>query len=197
MYKKEKNIIIPAKSANLTGTESGLKTGSSGSGADFKIGSIKADLKTNPAGESADVKTIRDCNSIPGGNAAIKAGDSISSLSGKLYLLILIGLSVAVLLLLAGFSLNFFKGDRDLNLNSLQENALAPADLIDAIKNNQMPSSLVMGYAGLLAIILVPAAGLIYIIGHFFYRKIYNLALAAAGVLFILILSAVIGLLKS
>ena len=197
MYKKEKNTIIPAKSANLTGTESDLKTRAAGSGADFKIGSIKADLKTNLAGESADVKTIRDCNSIPGSNAAIKVGDSNSALSGKLYLLILIGLSVAVLLLLAGFSLYFFNGDRDLNLNSLQENALVPADLIDTIKNNQMPASLVMGYAGLLAIILVPAIGLIYIIGHFFYRKTYSLALAAAGVLFILILSAVIGLLKS
>ena len=60
-----------------------------------------------------------------------------------------------------------------------------------------MPASLIISYTGLLAIILVPAAGLIYILGYFTYRKKYNLALTAAGVLFILILSAVIGLLRS
>jgi uncharacterized membrane protein len=111
--------------------------------------------------------------------------------------LILIGLSVAVLLLLAGFGLNFFNGSGSLSLESLQEHALKPDVLIDAIKNNQMPASLIISYTGLLVIILVPAAGLIYILGYFTHRKKYYLALTAAGVLFILILSAVIGLLKS
>jgi hypothetical protein len=40
-------------------------------------------------------------------------------------------------------------------------------------------------------------AGLIYIIWYYVYRKKNILALTAAGVLLILILSAVIGLLKS
>jgi hypothetical protein len=179
MYKKEKNIINPADAVNLTG-------------------STEADLKAGPAGDSADFKTTGNCSPLAtGGKSGIKTGGSYSALSGKLHLLILIGLSVAVLLLLAGFGLNFFNGARNLSLKSLQENTLSPTALIDAIENNQMPASLLAGYAGLIAMILVPAAGLIYILGYFTRRKKYNLALAAAGVLFILILSAVIGLLKS
>jgi hypothetical protein len=143
--------------------------------------STEVDLKTSSASASADYKT----------------GGSYSALSRKLYILILIGLCAAVILLLAGFGLNFFNGAWSLNLDSLQELALTPAGLIYLLKNNQMPASLIISYSGLLAIILVPAAGLIYILGYFMHRKKYNLALAAAGVLFILILSAVIGLLKS
>jgi hypothetical protein len=127
----------------------------------------------------------------------MKTGKKYSDLAEKLYLLILIGLCAAVLLLLAGFGLNFFSGARSLSLDSLQEHALTPAGLIYSLKNNQVPASLIISYAGLLAIILVPAAGLIYILGYFTLRKKYNLVLTAAGVLFILILSAVIGLLKS
>ena len=148
--------------------------------ADNLNGSIEGNLKAGSACASTDHKT----------------GGSYSALSRKLYLLILIGLCAAVLLLLTGFGLNFFNGTGSLSLGSLQEHALNPSDLIDAIKNNQMPASLIISYAGLLAIILVPAAGLIYILGYFTQRKKYNLALTAAGVLFILILSAVIGLLK-
>lgn len=130
-------------------------------------------------------------------NKISQTGSSRGALSGKLFLLILIGLCVAVILLLAGFVMNFFNGAGNLNLDNLQEHALNPDDIIFAIKNNQMPASMMVGYIGLLAIILVPAAGLIYIIGYFFYRKKYNLAMSAAGVLLILMLSAVIGLLKS
>jgi hypothetical protein len=129
--------------------------------------------------------------------ADIKTGPSYSVLSHKLYLLILIGLCAAVLLLLAGFGLGFFNSARDLSLGNLQEQAFSPDSLTDALKNNLIPASQLISYAGLLAIILVPAAGLIYIIGYFTYRKNNILALTAAGVLFILILSAVIGLLKS
>jgi hypothetical protein len=127
----------------------------------------------------------------------MKTGKNSSTLSGKLYLLILVGLSAAILLLITGFAMDFFNGSWNLSLESLQEHTLNPAVLIDAIKNNQIPASLMIGYAGLFSIILVPALGLIYIIGYFFYLKKFNLALTAAGVLFILILSAVIGLLKS
>jgi hypothetical protein len=127
----------------------------------------------------------------------MKTGKKFSDLAEKLYLLILIGLCAAVLLLLAGFGLNFFNGAGSLSLDSLQEHALTPAGLIYSIKNNQVPASLILSYTGLLAIILIPAAGLIYMLGYFTLRKKYNLALTAAGVLFILILSAVIGLLKS
>jgi hypothetical protein len=178
MHNKEKNIINQAELVTLTG-------------------SAVADLKTSPANDGTDFKTAGACGPLQGINAEIKDSKSYSALSVKLYLLILIGLSVAVLLLLAGFGLNFFNGAGSLNLDSLQEHALNPADLINALENNRMPASLMIGYAGFLVIILVPAAGLMYIIGYFFYRKKYNLALTATGVLFILILSAVIGLLKS
>jgi hypothetical protein len=144
-------------------------------------GSTEGNLKTSSASLNADYKS----------------SGSYSTLSRKLYLLILIGLCAAVLLLLVGFGLNFFNFAGSLNLDSLQEHALTPSGLIYLSKNNQMPASLIMSYAGLLAVILVPAVGLIYILGYFMYRKKYNLALTAAGVLFILILSAVIGLLKS
>ena len=127
----------------------------------------------------------------------MKTGKKFSDLAEKLYLLILIGLCAAVLLLLAGFGLNFFNGAGSLSLDSLQEHALTPIVLIYSIKNNQVPASLIISYAGLLVIILIPAAGLIYMLGYFTLRKKYNLVLTAAGVLFILILSAVIGLLKS
>jgi hypothetical protein len=60
-----------------------------------------------------------------------------------------------------------------------------------------MPASLLVSYAGLFTIIFVPMAGLIYIIWYYVYRKKNILALTAAGVLLILILSAVIGLLNS
>jgi hypothetical protein len=180
MHKKEKNIINPANAANLTGgTEANLKAKSAGENADFKTGATSAG------------------NILPGDKADKKTVGSYSALSGKLYFLILVGLSVAILLMLAEFGLDFFNGTRNLSLESLHENALNPAGLIDAIKNSQMPASLLISYAGLLTIIFVPAAGLIYIMGYFTYRKKYSLALAAAGVLFILILSAVIGLLKS
>jgi uncharacterized membrane protein len=147
--------------------------------------SLAGSAEVNPAANSA-------C-----GGTAYKTGGIYSALSQKLFLLILIGLSVAVLLLLAGFTLDFLNGTGSLSLESLEEHALNPDFLFDAIKNNQMPASLIISYAGLLVIILVPAAGLIYILGYFTHRKKYHLALAAAGVLFILILSAVIGLLRS
>lgn len=153
--------------------------------------------KTGPISDSADFETGSNYSSLPGNKTGIKAGEIHNFLPEKLYLLILIGLSAAVLLMLAGFGLNFFNGARNLSLSSLQEHALNPADLTDAIKNNQMPASLLVSYAGLLTIIFVPIAGLIYIIGYYVYRKKNILALAAAGVLLILILSAVIGLLKS
>ena len=153
--------------------------------------------KTGPISDSADFETGSNYSSLSGNKTGIKAGESHNFLPGKLYLLILIGLSVAVLLMLAGFGLNFFNGTRNLSLSSLQEHALNPADLIDAIKNNQMPASLLVSYAGLFTIIFVPMAGLIYIIWYYVYRKKNILALTAAGVLLILILSAVIGLLKS
>jgi hypothetical protein len=178
MHKKEKNIISRAKADDLAG----------------RTGVI---LKANSARDNINFKTQRSRNALPEDRADIKTGENYSALSGKLYLLILIGLCAAVLLLLAGFSLNFFSGSGSLSLESLQEHALKPDVLIDAIKNNQMPATLIISYAGLLVIILVPAAGLIYILGYFTHRKKYNLGLTAAGVLFILILSAVIGLLRS
>ena len=200
MYKKEKNISNSADTVNLTGgTESGLKTGSPCDGPDFKTAGIETDRKAGPAGDGPDFKTGGTCGSLASYNKThIKAGNNrYGTLSGKLSLLTLIGLSVAVLLLLAGFGLNFFNGAGNLNSGSLQEHALNPADLIDAIRNNQMQVGLLISYAGLIAIILVPAAGLIFIMSYFTCRKKYNLAITAAGVLFILILSAVIGLLKT
>jgi hypothetical protein len=149
--------------------------------ADKFNGNTGLDLKASSASAGADYRT---------------AG-SYSALSRKLYILILIGLCAAVILLLAGFGLNFFSGAGSLNLDSLQEHALDPAGLTYLLKNNQMPAGQTISYAGLLAIILVPSAGLIYILGYFMHRKKYILALAAAGVLFILVLSAIIGLLKS
>jgi len=123
---------------------------------------------------------------------------TFSSLSGKLYLLILIGLSVAALLMLAGFGLNFTGSpSQDLSLENLQEINLKPGDLIQALKNNQMPAGLLVSYIGLFMMILVPISGLIFIIGYYSYSKKRALALTAAGVLFILIMSALIGLLKS
>jgi hypothetical protein len=179
MYRKEKNIVNPEDAARLA------------------CGSVES-IKTSPAGGIADFKTGGNHNTLPGNKTVKKAGGIYTALSGKLYLLILVGLAVAVILMLAGFGLNYSIGTtRNLSLDSLQENNLNPDGLIDAIKNNKISSGLLISYAGLLTIILVPAAGLIYIIGHFTYIKKYNLALAAAGVLFILILSAVIGLLKS
>jgi hypothetical protein len=127
----------------------------------------------------------------------MKSGKNYSTLAEKLYLLILAGLSVAVLLLVTGFTMALINGAQNLSLDSLQEHALNPSGLIHAIKNSQMPASMLISYAGLLTMILVPAAGLVYIIGHYTYIKKYNLALSAAGVLLILAMSAVIGLLKS
>jgi len=194
MHKKEKNILKPSDAARLTGgTKENLKADAPCGNADFKSGSNRNTLPEN----RADITTGSSRSFLPGNNTGVKTGQVYSDLSGKLYLLILVGLSVAVLLMLAGFGLDFFNGAGSLSLDSLQEHALNPAGLIDAIKNNQMPASQLISYAGLLAIILVPAAGLIYIIGYFTHRKKYNLALTAAGVLFILILSAVTGLLKS
>jgi hypothetical protein len=177
MHKKEKIIFDPADADNLNGSTEG-------------------NLKTISACASANLKTGSDQRALSVDKSDIKTGGSYSALSRKLYLLILIGLCAAVLLLLTGFGLNFFNNTGSLSLGNLQEHALNPDFLIFAIKNNQMPASLIISYAGLLAIILVPAAGLIYILGYFTQRKKYNLALTAAGVLFILILSAVIGLLK-
>jgi hypothetical protein len=153
------------------------RTGPAGESSDFKIGNVSGSM----SGNSNDVKTVKSC----------------STLSGKLYLLILIGLSVAVFLMLSGMGLNFLNGAGDLNLDGLQENTFTPVFLIDAIKNSQMTANLLISYAGLIAMILVPAAGLVFILVHFTCRKKFNLALTAAGVLFMLILSAVIGLLKS
>ena len=179
MYNKEKNIINPADAANLTGN-------------------TEANIKASLAGDSVDFKATGNCSPLASGSKSdIKTRGSNSALAGKLYLLILIGLCAAVLLLLTGFGLNFFNGAGSLSLDSLHEHALTPADLTYLLKNNQMPASLIISYVGLLGIILVPVTGLIYILGYFTHRKKYNLALAAAGVLFILILSAVIGLLKS
>jgi uncharacterized membrane protein len=178
MHKKEKNTIDQAETISLAG-------------------SAEVNIKAIPTCDNADFRTGSNRNILAGNKSDYKTSGIYSALSQKLYLLILIGLSVAVLLLLAGFGLNFFNGSGSLSLESLQEHALKPDVLIDAIKNNQMPASLIISYTGLLVIILVPAAGLIYILGYFTHRKKYYLALTAAGVLFILILSAVIGLLKS
>jgi hypothetical protein len=178
MLKKEKNINDTAETVKVAG-------------------SAEVNIKAIQTCDNADFKTGSNRNTLAGDKADIKTGGNYSALSGKLYLLILIGLSIAVLLLLAGFGLGFFNSAGNLNLENLKENNLNPSDLIDAIKNNQIPASQLIIYAGLLAIILVPAAGLIYILGYFTHRKKYNLALTSAGVLFILILSAVIGLLKS
>ena len=200
MYKKDKNKISQvSQTGKISQTFRNGRNGSTGDRADIKTGGIEANLKACSAGCSTDFKTVSDRVSLaPGDKADIKTGGSYSTLSEKLYLLILIGLSVAVLLMLAGFGLNFLNsGARTLSLGSLQEHALNPADLIYLLKNNQMPASMIAGYAGVLTIIFIPAAGLIYIIGYFAYRKNNILALTAAGVLLILIMSAVIGLLKS
>ena len=70
-----------------------------------KISQTGKTVKTGPAGNGADFKNGSNYNSLPENKADIKAGESYSFLSGKLYLLILIGLAVAVLLMFAGFGL--------------------------------------------------------------------------------------------
>jgi hypothetical protein len=186
MHKKEKNIINRTDSDSLAGrTEVILKANSARDNINLKTGRSQNALPE----DMADIKTGGTSNrsTASGDKTYLNTGPGYSALSRKLYMLILIGLCAAVLLLLAGFFLDFFNGSGSLSLENLQEQALTPAGLIYSLNNNQM---------GLLAIIFVPAAGLIYIIGYFTYRKKYNLALTAAGVLFILILSAVIGLLR-
>jgi hypothetical protein len=195
MHKKEKNIINRTDSDSLAGrTEVILKANSARDNINLKTGRSQNALPE----DMADIKTGGTSNrsTASGDKTYLNTGPGYSALSRKLYMLILIGLCAAVLLLLAGFFLDFFNGSGSLSLENLQEQALTPAGLIYSLNNNQMPASLLISYAGLLAIIFVPAAGLIYIIGYFTYRKKYNLALTAAGVLFILILSAVIGLLR-
>ncbi len=194
MYKKDKNKISQTgKNGPLSGSAD-CKTGKNGQ---VNIG---IDSKTSkPTGKSVPLGSNTDCKSTPlSGGADYKTTSRHIFLSKKLYLLILVGLTVSVLLMIAGFGLNFITGDtRNLSLEGIQEHALNPDDLIDLINNGQLTASMLLIYTGLLAMILVPAAGLIYITGYFIYKKQNTLALTAAGVLFILILSALIGLLKS
>ena len=177
MSKKSKNIINSSDPVNLSGTEANFKTGS--------------------AKDSTDLINSNNYSYLSENKNEPKTSESYRSLSWKLYILILIGLSIAVLLMLAGFGMYFTNSAQNLSLGNLQENALNHADLIYLLKNNQLPASLLISYTGVLTIIFVPMAGLIYIIGYFAYRKHKILALTAAAVLFILILSAAIGLLKT
>ena len=115
------------------------------------------------------------------------------NLNRHLFLLITVALAIAMAFLLFSFILNIIMDRNYSDIKNLESNTIKLADFSSIIKNRAGTDFILLPYTGILILIAIPITGLLYAAGYFIYRRNIRFALISAGVLFIIILSLLLG----
>lgn len=114
----------------------------------------------------------------------------------KLYMIVAIGLIISTTVLAAGFFLNTFKSGNPFDINKLNENTFNPDNFFEIIRNPVLSKLPLINYAGIFILILVPVAGLVYMLVYYVMERNLKKIAITAGVIIILASSTVIGFLR-
>jgi len=110
--------------------------------------------------------------------------------------IITIGLSIALILMTAGFIVNAAAGKIELDIEKLEKNTFGLKEFYSSLKNTDNLIIFLLSHLGIFILILVPAAGVIFSLIYFILKKNWKPAAISIGVILVLILSGVIGFIK-
>ncbi|MBM3709881.1 MAG: DUF1634 domain-containing protein [Actinobacteria bacterium] len=110
--------------------------------------------------------------------------------------IITIGLSIALILMTAGFIVNAAAGKIELDIEKLEKNTSGLKEFYSSLKNTDNLIIFLLSHLGIFILILVPAAGVIFSLIYFILKKNWKPAAISIGVILVLILSGVIGFIK-
>lgn len=116
--------------------------------------------------------------------------------AARLYKIMAAGLIISMAVLAAGFLINIIKYDNFADMEKLEENSLNPDFIYDMIKDPSFSRLPLINYAGIIMLILVPVAGLVYVLAFYIRMKNTKTALIIVAVILILALSAAIGFIR-
>jgi uncharacterized membrane protein len=128
-------------------------------------------------------------------NKKIKAKINNNSINAYLFKILSIGLIISLIFMAAGFILNFIKGS-PIEPEKLVLNENVYHNSIEYLKGFIALTPESYSFTGILFLILIPVAGVIFAIFFFAKRKNYKLALISTGVLVILLISFLVGFFK-
>ncbi len=128
-------------------------------------------------------------------NKKIKAKINNNSINAYLFKILSIGLIISLIFMAAGFILNFIKGS-PIEPEKLVLNANVYHNSIEYLKGFITLTPESYSFTGILFLILIPVAGVIFAIFFFAKRKNYKLAFISTGVLIILLISFLLGFFK-
>ena len=128
-------------------------------------------------------------------NRKMKAKINNNSINAYLFKILSIGLIISLIFMAAGFILNFIKGSL-IEPEKLILNKNVYHNSIEYLKGFITLTPEPYSFTGILFLILIPVAGVIFAIFFFAKRKNYKLALISTGVLLILLISFFVGFFK-
>lgn len=128
-------------------------------------------------------------------NKKIKAKINNNSINSYLLKILSIGLIISLIFMAASFILNFIKG-RLIEPGKLVLNENVYHNSIEYLKGFITLTPESYSFTGILFLILIPVAGVIFAIFFFAKRKNYKLALISISVLLILLISFLVGFFK-
>ena len=128
-------------------------------------------------------------------NKKIKAKINNNSINAYLFKILSTGLIIGLVFMAAGFILNFINGIT-IEPEKLVLNKDVYHNLIEYLKGFITLTPESYSFTGILILILIPVAGVIFAIFFFAKRKNYKLALISTGVLIILAISFLVGFFK-
>ena len=115
------------------------------------------------------------------------------NLSRHLFWLITVALAAAMVFVTFSFAINIFMDRSYTDIENIKNNTITLTDFFRIIIDPEEMNIAMLPYLGILVLISIPVAGLLYATGYLIYRKNIKFALISAGVIFIIILSLAIG----
>lgn len=113
----------------------------------------------------------------------------------NLYKILTIGLIISLVLMLAGFVFGIFSNVSKGNIIDNAEENIELDQFISELVNNKEFDPWLLSSVGILIMIAIPVAAVLFVSIYFLIKKNYKLCLISAGVLLVLALSAVAGFL--
>lgn len=114
----------------------------------------------------------------------------------NLYKIYTIGLIICLVFMVAGIAFYVFNGIKAVNIAEISEDNIGLKQLIYGLINNREFDFELLTSIGILALIAIPIAAVIFVLIYFLIRKNYRQCLISIGVLLILILSIIAGLVQ-
>ena len=113
----------------------------------------------------------------------------------NLYKILTIGLIISLAFMIAGFVFGMFNNINEGNIIETSEDNIKLDQFVSGLKNNKEFDPWLLSSIGILIMIAIPVAAVLFALTYFLIKKNYKLCLISIGVLLVLILSAIAGFL--